>query len=133
MNITIVEPKQKRNSFYQKAIEEYEKRLTRYVKLKKVHQLDKKWQNKEGCIVFWIQTGTDTVSSEELAEKIAEYTVSGNSHLVFFLEEVAQKEEQEIISLSFCSLPISKEMKSVLLREQLYRAYRILNHEPYHK
>ena len=46
MNITIVESKQKKLSFYQKAIEEYEKRLTRYVKLKNVHKLDKKWQKK---------------------------------------------------------------------------------------
>ncbi len=133
MNITIVESKQKKLSFYQKAIEEYEKRLTRYVKLKNVHKLDKKWQNKEGCIVLKIETGTDTVSSEELAEKISEYSVLGNSHLIFCLEEIEQNEEQEMIPLSFCSLPISKEMKSVLLREQLYRAYRILNHEPYHK
>lgn len=133
MNITIVEPKRKKGSFYESAVIEYEKRLTRYIKLKTTNKIDKKWWEKEGCVVFQLQVGKDTISSEELAEKISEYSVSGTSHLIFCIGEIERNEQQEMIPFSFCSLSPSNEMTSVLLREQIYRAYRILNHEPYHK
>ena len=77
------------------------------------------------------------LSSEELAEKIDRLGVQGTSHIIFIIggsiglgEEVLKKSD---FSLSFSKMTFPHQLMRVILLEQVYRSYRIISGEPYHK
>lgn len=77
------------------------------------------------------------LTSEGLAEKIGRLGVDGVSHLVFIIggslglsRNVLSRADYQ---LSFSKMTFPHQMMRVILLEQIYRSYRILNHEPYHK
>ena len=78
-----------------------------------------------------------TIPLEELAEKIEKLGVQGISHIVFIIggsiglgEEVLQKSDY---ALSFSKMTFPHQLMRVILLEQIYRSYRIMSGEPYHK
>ena len=75
--------------------------------------------------------------SVELAEHMNELGVRGKSSLVFVIggslglsEEVLKRADE---SLSFSKMTFPHQLMRVILLEQIYRSYRIVNGEPYHK
>ena len=77
------------------------------------------------------------LDSVELSEKIEKLGVSGKSHIVFVIggslglcREVQRLEDYK---LSFSKMTFPHQLMRIILLEQIYRSYRILNHEPYHK
>ena len=77
------------------------------------------------------------LSSEEFSEKIGSLGVSGVSHIIFIIGGSIGLDEQILrradYRLSFSKMTFPHQLMRVILLEQIYRAYRILNHEPYHK
>ena len=77
------------------------------------------------------------LTSEELADKIDKLGVQGKSHIVFIiggsigLGEVVLKKSN--YALSFSKMTFPHQLMRVILLEQIYRSYRIINGEPYHK
>ena len=76
-------------------------------------------------------------SSEQLAEKLENWTVGGVSHLVFVIGgsegvtyEIKQRANER---LSFGPITLPHNLARVVLLEQLYRAFKIQRKEPYHK
>jgi len=71
-----------------------------------------------------------SLSSEELAEKIKELELSAKTDILIVIgnEEIPLNE-----SISISPMEMSLGLASTILFEQLYRAYKILNNEPYHK
>ena len=75
--------------------------------------------------------------SVELSEKIEKLGIRGESHIVFViggslgLSGEVMKRANEAISFSRMTFP--HQLMRVILLEQVYRAYRIMNNEPYHK
>ena len=74
---------------------------------------------------------------EGLAEKMEKLAVTGTSHIVFVIggslglsDEVLSRADYR---LSFSKMTFPHQLMRVILLEQIYRSYRILNHEPYHK
>ncbi len=77
------------------------------------------------------------VTSEGLAKSIKNLQVRGESKITFLIggshglsEEVLKKADYKM-SLSY--LTFTHQMSRLILLEQLYRAFKILNNEPYHK
>jgi len=159
MNITIISVGKIKEKAFQLAIEEYTKRLTRYCKLAMIEVPDEKApenistaemeqiKNKEGeSILKHVKEGSYVValaikgkmlSSEDLADKLSSLAITGNSNIVFIIggslglsEEVLRKAD---FKLSFSPMTFPHQMMKVILLEQVYRGFRIIKGEPYHK
>ena len=71
------------------------------------------------------------------SKKISNLAVCGNSSIVFIIggslgiSDDIKKRSNELISFSDMTFP--HQLMRVILLEQVYRAYRIINNEPYHK
>ena len=75
--------------------------------------------------------------SVALSKHLSELTLAGNSHLVFLIggslglaPEVIKRAD---MLLSFSDMTFPHQLMRVILLEQVYRSYRIINNEPYHK
>ena len=77
------------------------------------------------------------LDSVELSQKIDRLGVSGTSHIAFViggslgLAPAVMKRAN--YALSFSRMTFPHQLMRVVLLEQLYRSYRILKNEPYHK
>ena len=76
-------------------------------------------------------------SSEGLAQKIDNYALNSDSHISFIIggsdgvtKEVKQRATERI---SFGPITLPHNLARVVLLEQIYRAFKIIRHEPYHK
>lgn len=159
MRITLVTVGKIKEKFYTDAIAEYTKRLSRYCKLDIVQVPDEKTpdnageaverqiKDKEGeRILSYIKDGAyvvalaiegEMVSSVKLSEKLRVLGVGGTSQIVFVIggslglsESVLRRADYK---LSFSPMTFPHQLMRVILLEQIYRSYRIMNGEPYHK
>ena len=133
MNFIICLVGGKIETFYNDAMEEYGKRLGRYCKIDFVHvknpsQLAKKLSGKFYRIA--VSTKGRQVSSEGLADKINSMALSGNSDVALIIgaENLPCDE-----AIAIGPLEMNPGLMAVIIFEQIYRAYRILRGEPYHK
>ncbi len=157
--ITIVCVGKVKEKFYRDAIAEYQKRLSRYCSLSIAEVADEKTpdgaseaveeqiKNTEGDRILKKISDKDYVialdiqgkqaGSEELAYHLEDLTGHGTSSFVFViggslgLSKAVLKRSNE--RLSFSPMTFPHQLMRVILLEQLYRCYRIINHEPYHK
>lgn len=77
-------------------------------------------------------TVSHTISSEKFASQINSITSSGISKLNYYIG-FTQDEIEMMETFSVCTISPSNEMTAILLSEQIYRAYTILNNITYHK
>ena len=141
------------------AIEEYTKRLGGYVKLEVIEVADEKTLDgaskaveeqikkkeaerllkniKENAYVITLEIDGKMLDSIELSEKIEKIGVSGYGTIVFVIggslglhQSVSDRAD---FKLSFSKMTFPHQLMRVILMEQIYRSFRILNHEPYHK
>lgn len=115
------------------AINEYTKRLSSYCKItliqiKHIKHLSKTLNNTS--YIIKIAINVDTISSEDFAKKIDTFGNSGKSQISIVVTDNNIK-YNECLSLS--TLSLSKGVSLVVLYEQIYRAYRIINNHTYHK
>ena len=149
MKITIVCVGKIKEKFYRDAVEEYKKRLGRYCKMQIVEVADEKTPDKasEGNRILSHISDNDYVialaingkerDSVELAEHIKALGLHGKSSLTFVIggslglsEEVLKRADEK---LSFSKMTFPHQLMRVILAEQIYRSYRIIHGEPYHK
>lgn len=133
MNFEIFIVGDKIESLSKSAINEYEKRLSRYCKTKLIAVknstiLEKKIKDKS--YIINLTTNDIQYTSEEFAEKINKHGVDGFSSIVFLIGD-HEIDVNESMSLSQMTLNVGT--LTTVLYEQIYRAYRILNNHPYHK
>ena len=159
MKITVICVVKVKEKFYRMAIDEYIKRLGRYCKPEIIEVADEKTpdnasaheveliKDKEGerilknirkdGIVIALAIEGKMLSSEQLADKISQLGVKGESHIQFIiggslgLSEKVLKEADMLLSFSKMTFP--HQLMRVILLEQIYRSYRIIQGEPYHK
>ncbi len=119
--------------FYLDAIKEYEKRLSRYCKISHTHfknldALQKMLSPKTYVIALSIDS--ESLTSVEFAHKINTWGISGTSDITFIIG-VNEFSAKELL----CITPLQTDLGlcATLLVEQIYRGYRILNNQPYHK
>lgn len=159
MNIDIICVGKVKENFYRDAIDEYLKRLSKYVNMHIYEVKDEKTPDK--CS----DHESDLIMQKE-AEKIQKYLVadsykyflciegkeldsisfsndisakelSGHSHLQFViggsLGIYKSLKEKADMKISFSKMTFPHQLMRVILLEQIYRAYRIKTGEPYHK
>ena len=159
MKITVCCVGKIKESYLKAAIDEYSKRLSRYCKLEILEVADEKTSEKsteaenalirdkegerllkkidESAYVIALAIDGESLSSEGLADRLDKLTVGGESHLVFVIggsiglsEEVLKRADMK---LSFSKMTFPHQLMRVILLEQIYRSFRIINGEPYHK
>ncbi len=159
MKISIVCVGKIKESFYREAVAEYAKRLSRYCRLEIIEvadektpegaslQMEEQIRDKEGrrileklqedAFVCTLEIGGKKLSSEGLAQWMEKLTVGGTSHIMFVIggslglhESVSRRAD---LALSFSEMTFPHQLMRVILTEQIYRAFRIIHGEPYHK
>ena len=133
MNISIIILNKKPEKYYIQAIEEYIKRLSRYANagytfIKKETDFEK--YLKKQSFVFAVKSGNSTTSSTDFAAVIQDLSLHGTSDICFVIGFEPKNCHD---TLYFTCQELSPSLTGVALSEQIYRAYRILNNEPYHK
>lgn len=159
MKITVITVGKIKEKYLKDAIAEYSKRLSRYCKLEILEVADEKTPDgaseiveenirekegerilkliKEDAYVITLEISGKMLTSEELADRIETLGIQGKSHLVFVIggsiglgREVLRRSDY---ALSFSKMTFPHQLMCVILLEQIYRSYRIINGEPYHK
>ena len=147
--ITVGKIKEK---YLKDAILEYTKRISKYTKLEIIELQDYDYDNKQIVLekekeniikhinprdyVITMQIEGKNISSEDFADKIDKVFVT-NPNIVFIiggsygLHDDIKKISN--FSLSFSTMTFPHQLFRVLLLEQIYRAYKIINNESYHK
>ena len=159
MRITVVCIGKIKEKYLKLGIDEFSKRLSKYCKLEVIELDDEKApenlsdkemniiKDKEGkkilnklkdnSYVIALAIDGNNLSSEELANRIEDLSVNGISHIVFVIggslglsDDVLRRANYK---LSFSKMTFPHQLMRLILLEQVYRAYRINNGEPYHK
>lgn len=131
--IYILQKKTKDPKMYQEAMGEYLKRLGAYAKVSLTYKKNAAGVEKilkEPGEHFLVTPGKESMQSTEFAQLINESSVQGISKFHFYIGDLTSEEVKEFHVSSFTQ---SASLTGTILLEQIYRAYRILNHQPYHK
>lgn len=159
MKITLITVGKLKEKFFRDAVDEYAKRLNRYCRLEIREAADEKTPEKasevqreqilqkegerilklipEDAFAVTLEIEGRRLSSEAFAEEIGRLAVGGTSHIVFViggslgLHNIIK--ERSDLAVSFSDMTFPHQLMRVILLEQIYRAYRIINGEPYHK
>ena len=118
---------------YAAAIKEYAKRLSgfcaiRVTTVRDDRAIEKKSSDKSLCIVISVKG--ENITSEELAARLDGYMQSGRTDISIMIGDEDAKGD-EILSIS--PMDMETGLKTAIVCEQVYRAYRILTNQPYHK
>ena len=159
MKIDIVAVGKVKEKFYRDAIDEFLKRLSKYAKVQCIEVADEKTPDnasntvvdqikqkeaerilkniKEDAFVITLEIQGKKFTSEAFAEKIDALGIQGKSHLQFVIggslglhTSVMKRSD---LAISFSDMTFPHQLMRVILLEQIYRAYRIILGEPYHK
>ncbi|MGG4383763.1 23S rRNA (pseudouridine(1915)-N(3))-methyltransferase RlmH [Priestia megaterium] len=159
MNISIITIGKLKEKYLKQGIQEYLKRLSSYAKVEIIELADEKApenlsesemeqvKQKEGeRILAKISDDTHVIalaikgkqkSSEELAKEIDSLATYGKSKIAFVIggslglsSEVMKRSNA---ALSFSKMTFPHQLMRLVLVEQIYRAFRIIRNEPYHK
>ena len=159
MQITVLCVGKIKEKFFRDALDEYSKRLSRYCRLKIVECDDEKTPDsasdrvceqilaKEGerlkrhitddAYVIALAIEGKKYDSVAFSDKLNSLAVGSKSSIVFVIGgslgicDDIKRRADELISFSDMTFP--HQLMRVILLEQVYRAYRIMNNEPYHK
>jgi len=159
VNISIISVGKLKEKYLKMGIEEYTKRLGSYAKIDLIEVSDEKApenlsdadmeivKRKEGERIL-AKIGADTYvialaiegkmkSSEQLAEDLQSLMTYGRSKVAFVIggslglhEDVMKRSDEK---LSFSKMTLPHQLMKLVLVEQVYRAFRIIKNEPYHK
>ena len=159
MKITLIAVGKIKERYFEDAIREYSKRLSRYCRLEIIQVADEKTpdgasealeeqikekegrrildQIREGAYVIALAVEGKQLDSLELAARMERLAVEGKSQLVFLIggslglsKEVMRRAD---FALSFSAMTFPRQLMRVILLEQIYRSFRIRAGEPYHK
>lgn len=159
MDIKLLTVGKLKEKYLIQGIQEYAKRLSAYTKFSIIEVPDEKApenlshaqmeqvKDKEGQrllnkikdddYVIVLAIKGKELSSEDFAEHLEKMTVQGKSHFTFIIggslglsEDILKRANFDI---SFGRLTYPHQLMRLILTEQIYRAFRIIHHEPYHK
>lgn len=159
MKISLLTVGKIKEPYLTQAIREYAKRLSRYCKLEILEVADERTPDgagealenqireregdrvrkliREDAYVIALAIDGKACSSEEFADKIGRLAVTGNSHLCFLIGGSLGMSESLLAHaderISFSRMTFPHQLMRVILLEQIYRAFKIICHEPYHK
>ena len=159
MKITIISVGKIKEKFIQDGIKEYSKRLSRYCKLNLIEVNDEKApenlslsqmqivKDREGerilnkislnSYVIALAIDGKALSSEQLSYELDQLALRGNSDIIFVIGgslglsyDVLKRSD---FKLSFSKMTFPHQLMKLILLEQIYRGFKIIKGEPYHK
>ena len=159
MKIDIIAVGKVKEKFYREAIDEFAKRLSKYCKLQIIEVADEKTPDgaseaveeqikakeaerilknvKDEAFVFTLEIHGKKYDSVEFANRMNSLGVQGKSHIQFVIggslglhDSVSARSDAKI---SFSDMTFPHQLMRVILLEQVYRGFRIIAGEPYHK
>ncbi len=159
MKITIIAVGKIKEKFFRDAIDEYAKRLSKYCKFEIIEVADEKTPDKcseteeqlilskeaekimkhirPDMFVYALAIKGKKLDSVAFANDINQLGLSGKSSIAFVIggslglhESVLKRSDKQ---LSFSDMTFPHQLMRVILSEQIYRCYRIIANEPYHK
>lgn len=159
MNIKVIAVGKIKEKYIQEGIKEFTKRLSRYCILDILEIEDEKApenlsekemeivKKKEGerilakipqnSFIISLEIMGKQLSSEQLSKKIDDLMVNGVNDICFIIggslglsEEITNKSN---FKLSFSEMTFPHQLMRLILLEQVYRTFRIMKGEPYHK
>ncbi|MBR3605522.1 MAG: 23S rRNA (pseudouridine(1915)-N(3))-methyltransferase RlmH [Candidatus Gastranaerophilales bacterium] len=138
MNIKVVLEGKLKESFYLEGAKEYQKRLLNRVEIVEVSNIEDYIKNKQNAFLITMEIEGKQLSSPDFAQKLREIETDGYYNEILFLIGGAEGLEQNVRNKSNFKFSMSKltflhQEAVLILMEQIYRAYKILNNEPYHK
>lgn len=159
MRITILAVGKIKENYFNMALEEYKKRLTRYCKIEILEVADEKTPEdaskaqeeqikrkegeriqklmKENAYTIALAIEGKEFDSISFSRKIEQLGVDGKSHIQFLIGGSLGLDfnliKQADMAISFSKMTFPHQLMRVILLEQLYRNYRIQSNEPYHK
>lgn len=142
MNIKIVLEGKIKEPYFKLGIDEFKKRLTGYASLKIIEtgSISEfiKTNIKQNSYVITLEIEGTLLSSPEFASKIKEIETDGSYNEIIFLIGGSEGLPDDAKSKSNFKFSMSKltflhQEALFILIEQIYRAYKILNNETYHK
>ena len=139
-----------KEKYLKEAIDDYSKRISKYTKLEILEVMDEAIKEKalkkeaEGILkhikesdyVITLDINGDILSSYDFAFKLDKIMIN-NSNIVFIiggsygLDDSVKKRSN--YALSFSKMTFPHQLFRVMLLEQIYRSYKIINNESYHK
>ncbi len=159
MDITVYCVGKLKEDYYRLAVSEYEKRLSRYCKLRIVEVADERIpdhadvstltrvKEKEGerllskmredTYLIALAIEGERLDSVRFSEKIGELSLHGTREIGFAIGGSVGLSDAVLhradFTLSFSDMTFPHQLMRVIVLEQIYRAFRILKGEPYHK
>lgn len=159
MNIDIICVGKIREKYLLDGINEYKKRLLPYCKLRIIEAIEQKapesLSEKEKILVLEREGNSilqklnsssfvvalciegQSLSSEEMAKKLSDLMIDGRSHITFIiggsLGLSPKVKARADLPLSFSKLTFPHQLTRFILLEQIYRWFKIISGEPYHK
>lgn len=159
MEIRILSVGKIKEKYLNDGISEYAKRLSRYCRLTFCQVADEKTPDKasdalnrqikeiegerllkhirEQDYVIALAIDGKMLDSVELSKMIGQLGVAGKSSLAFVIGGSLGLSDAVLrhadCRLSFSKMTFPHQLMQMILLEQIYRSYRILNNEPYHK
>ncbi|WP_291583110.1 23S rRNA (pseudouridine(1915)-N(3))-methyltransferase RlmH [Clostridium sp. UBA6640] len=159
MNITLITVGKIKEKYLKDGIDEYSKRLQRYCKLSIIELQDEKTpdnasqkeelqiKNKEGeailksikdnMYVIALDLKGKNLTSEEFSNYIQDLGTMGKSDITFIIggslglsQDVLNRANYK---LCFSKMTFPHQLFRMMLLEQVYRGFRIMKGEPYHK
>lgn len=159
MNISIICVGKIKEKYLSEGVKEYNKRLSKYCttaiietreekapenlsqadisKVKKIEGENILKHIKDNMYVIALEIGGQSLSSEELSKKISNLGIQGKSNIAFIIggslglwENVIKRADYK---LSFSPMTFPHQLMRLILVEQVYRSFRIIKNEPYHK
>ena len=159
MKINLITVGKLKEKYLKQGIQEYLKRLSAYAKLDVIEVADEKApenlsdaqmqevKRKEGerilshinqdTYVITLEINGKMLSSEQLAAKLDELATYGKSKVSFVIggslgisKDVQKRSD---LALSFSKMTFPHQLMRLMLLEQVYRGFRIVRGEPYHK
>jgi len=159
LKITVLCVGKIKEKYFTLGIDEYAKRLSRYCKLEIIEVPDEKTPDnaseneelqikakegdkllryiKDNAYVIALAIEGKMLTSEELSEKMEQLGINGDSNVVFIIGGSLGLDmrilDRADYKLSFSKMTFPHQMMRMVLLEQVYRGYRIMKGEPYHK
>ena len=159
MKITLLTVGKIKEKFLRDAIAEYSKRLSKYCKLEIIEVADEKTpdhasevveksiRDKEGerlmryirddDYVITLEIGGKMLDSVAFSRQLENLGIRGQSHICFVIGGSiglgGALVKRSDYALSFSKMTFPHQLMRVILLEQIYRSYRIMTNQPYHK
>ncbi len=134
-----------KEQYLKQAIEDYLKRINKYHKIEIIEVLDSNLEDEKDNIlkkidkkdyIITLEIEGQAISSLELACKLDKIFITHFNITFIIGSSLGLHEDIKKISnyaLSFSKLTFPHQLFRVMLLEQIYRSFKILNNETYHK